>query len=263
MADDAKLTQGTHARFHKTLWSVVLAAGNDSSPGAREALAKLCETYWYPIYGYLRRHGHPPHEAEDLTQGFFLQLITHDSFTRADQAKGAFRSFLLGALKKFLADEARKRDAAKRGGGVAIQSLDERTAEGRYVLEPADRSEPEQAYARNWAQTLLESVHQRLGAEYAARSRERIFDRLQVYLMEKNTPDTYAEVGAELGLSEGAVKVEVSRLRARFRELFGETIAETVAHPGEIEEEVRFLFAALEGKSTHAVPGVADAGVGT
>jgi RNA polymerase sigma factor (sigma-70 family) len=231
-------------RFPPTLWSVVLAAGG-TSPRSHEALATLFQTYWYPIYAFLRCLGHTSHDAEDLTQGFLVRLCQKDRLSSVSPEKGRFRSFLLVSLKNFLADEEAKARARKRGGGESLVSLDAASAEERYALEPTDVMDPEKIFERRWALTLLERTLRRLEAEQNMPERRERFEVLRGYLLGDPPGETYAAVGRRLGLSEGGVKSAVSRMRQRYRELFREEIASTVAGEEEIEAETRHLFAVL------------------
>jgi len=223
----------------------VLTAGHGSSPQAGRALEELCRAYWYPLYAYVRRRGHSPHEAEDLTQEFFARLLAKNYLAAVDREKGKFRSFLLASLKHFLANEWDRARAAKRGGGQPHLSLDIQTAETRYRSEPADDLTAEKLLDRQWALALLDQVLSRLQAEFVADGKKKQFDELKVWLTEGKGATSYAEAAAKLGTTEGAVKVAVHRLRRRYRELLREEISHTVATPAEIEEEIRHLFAAF------------------
>jgi RNA polymerase sigma-70 factor (ECF subfamily) len=224
---------------------VVLAAGDKRSPQAEQALAALCQAYWYPLYAYLRRAGQSPADAQDAVQSFFAHLLQSQCLARVQPARGKFRSFLLAALRNFLADEKRRQNAHKRGGDVALIPLETDTAEERYRIEPVDRRDPEKLFERRWAITVLERVLDRLKAEAAdARAKER-FAQLQPFLLADDASPSYAEVARRLGMTEGAVKMAVLRLRQRSRELFRAEIANTVAAEEDIEDEVRHLFAVL------------------
>lgn len=232
-------------RFSATHWSVVLAAGQVASPQAEAALARLCQTYWYPLYAFIRREGHDPHEAQDLTQDFFARFLEKNYLSNVDPRKGKFRSFLLASLKHFLANEWDRRQAAKRGGGHAHIPLDELTAENLYRLEPTHDYSAERVFERRWALTLLEQTLNRLREELASAGKSALFDALKVYLTGEKAVVSQAEVAARLRMSEGAVKVAVHRLRQRYRDLIRDEIAQTVAGPAEIEEELRHLVEAL------------------
>lgn len=236
---------GSCEPFAATHWSLVLAAGRDGAPGARAALEKLCRTYWPPLYAFVRRSGHAPADAQDLTQGFFLQLLQRDFLDGVDPAKGRFRSFLLAALQHHLSNERDRARAQKRGGGIASVSIDAQDAEGRYRLEPADPMTPEKLYERRWALTVLDQALGRLQAEYAASGRRAIFEKLKGELTSAAERPPHAEIGRELGLTPGAVKVAAHRLRQRFGETLRAEIAETVARPEDIEGEIQHLFQAL------------------
>jgi len=232
-------------RFASTHWSVVLAAGGHDDSRSREALAKLCATYWYPLYAFVRRQGFGPEDAEDLTQGFFAHLLEHEALATVDRAKGKFRSFLLASLRHFLADERDHAQAQKRGGGRSSVPLDVASAEKRYALEPADPASPDKVFERNWALALMEQVLDRLRAEQVVVDKRAQFDLLRDCLMGDPDAPRYADLAVQLGVSEDAVKMAVSRLRRRYRQLLRQEIAHTVSTPAEIEEEIGHLFAAL------------------
>lgn len=232
--------------FTPTHWSVVIAAaGHSDSTHGRDALEKLCRNYWLPIYAFVRRQGHNPHDAQDLTQEFFARLLERNYLAGADRAKGRFRSFLLASVKHFLANEWDKTMAQKRGGGQMPISIDAAIAESSFELEPADILTAEKIYERRWALALLEQVLRRLREEYTRDGKEKQFDQLKPTLTEASRSVPYAEIATRLATSEGAVKVAVHRLRQRYRELLRAEIADTVANAGEIDDEIRSLFAAL------------------
>ena len=235
------------ARFHTTQWSAVLEAARRPSPAGDEALAGLCQVYWYPLYAYVRRQGTPPTDAQDLTQQFFVHLLSTNLIAMADRQRGRFRAFLLTALKNFLANERRRGAALKRGGSQPPLSLDFQDGEQRYAREPSHDATPERIFERRWAITVLDRGIARLRDEYEAGGRLHLFDALKGRLgpVEDDDQTPYAELGASLGLSEGAVKVAVHRLRKRCRELIRDEIATTVATPGEVDEELRALLASI------------------
>ena len=226
---------------------MVLTAGRSDTTRARNALARLCQTYWHPLYAYVRRLGNSPPDAQDLTQEFFARLLAKNYLADADESRGRFRSFLLTALKHFLANEWDKARAQKRGGGQVPIPIDLGSAETACRFEPADTTTAEKIYERRWALTLLEQVLHRLREEYVRAGREKLFEQLKPTLTEASRTVRYAEIAARLGMSEGAVKVAVHRLRLRYREVLRAEIADTVASPGEVEDELRSLFAALSG----------------
>ena len=229
------------ARFGTTHWSAVLEAGQ----GAEEALLNLCRIYWPPLYAYIRRRGHPLHEAQDLTQAFFAHLLQKRALRAVASSKGRFRSFLLVSLKHFLDNEWHKAHTLKRGGRHVFISWDDLKPDERELLEPRDHQTPERMFDRRWALTLLERVMGQLRKECAAARKGEVFETLQVYLTMDAEGKTYHEVAAQLNMSDGAVKVTIHRLRRRFGELVREQIARTVEGPDEIEDEIRQLFAAL------------------
>ena len=231
--------------FTTTQWTVVLAAGQAGAPGAADALARLCEAYWYPLYAHCRRLGHAPEDAQDLTQEFFRRLIEQDWLADVAREKGRFRSFLLAALQHFLANERERGRAQKRGGHAHITHLDTASAETRYQHEPADAASADRLFDRQWALTLLDRVLARLRTEQEGAGKLAQFDALKSALLGDKTAGGYAELGAALGLSEGAVRVAVHRLRQRYRELLREEIAATVASTTDVEDELQSLFAAL------------------
>jgi RNA polymerase sigma-70 factor (ECF subfamily) len=224
-----------------------LAAVGDVSPKADEALGKLCETYWYALYAYLRGRGYNPDAAEDLTQSFFARLLEKEKWVlrQADPSRGRFRAFLLSALKNFAANEHERTTALKRGGSYELLSLDFQSAEGRFQLEPPTSETPERVFDRRWATTLLDRAIQRLQDQASRTGRSEHFDHLKMYLTGEQPQITYAEAATELGMSEGAVKVAVHRLRRQFRDLVREEIEQTVSSTDEVEDEMRHLWSAV------------------
>jgi RNA polymerase sigma-70 factor (ECF subfamily) len=235
------------AQFHTTHWSVVLAAGQTKTAHSIEALAELCRTYWYPLYAFVCRKGHSPHDAQDLTQAFFARLLEKNYVAQADRERGRFRTFLLAALTHFLADEWDKAQRLKRGGGRQIISFDAVSAEERYRLEPLDQLDAAKLYERRWVTTLFDKVLARLEQEFRDAGKGELFDGLKGSLVAEDTGLSYAELGAQIGLKEDTVKQAVHRMRHRYGELFREEIAQTVAGPGEVEDELKHLFAVLSG----------------
>lgn len=237
--------QNRSAEFGATRWSLVLAAGQSHSPETADALEKLCRAYWYPLYAFVRRHGYREHEAQDLTQDFFTRLLEKCALRAADQTKGKFHSFLLAAMKNFLANEWDRSQALKRGGGQAIISIDQQTAEERYQLEPMDESTPERLYERRWADAVIGQVLARLRGEFDSAGKTGRYDALKSHLTGERGAVSYAEVALRLGVSEQGVKSAVHRMRQRFGELMREEIGQTVADSRGIESEMRHLLAAL------------------
>ncbi len=233
--------------FATTQWTVVLAAGRTGSPQADVALEELCRTYWYPLYAYVRRHGHSREDAEDLTQGFFARLLEKNYLEGVTSDGGKFRSFLLVALKRYLANEWDRASRQKRGGGVPPLSLDWQDAESRYQIAPVDNLSPDKLYDRAWAVVLLERVITRLRDESGTEGKAGQYEQLKPFLMMGKSEIPYARAAAELKMSEGAVRVAVHRLRKRYRELLREEIGQTLATPAQAEEEMQALFSALAG----------------
>lgn len=231
--------------FVTTHWSVVLSARRKDSPQSAAALETLCRTYWYPLYAYVRRQGHSPPDAQDLTQEFFARLLEKDYLKAAAQEKGRFRTFLIVALKRFLANEWDRARAQKRGGGQVVLSLDTELAEQRYRIEPVQDSTAEKVFERRWALTLLDRTMMRLRGEFGGAGKSEEFDRLKVCLTADRGEISYTEIATALGMSEATARVAVHRLRKRFRDIFREEIAHTVSGPEEIEEEVRYLMGVL------------------
>ncbi len=231
--------------FVTTRWSVVVSAQGKQSPEATRALEQLCVAYWYPLYAHVRRLGHGPADAEDLTQAFFAKLLEKSWLDVADRERGRFRSFLLSSLKHFLANEWDRSRAQKRGGQFQIISLDAPVGEDRLRHEPATTTTPEREFDRRWALALLDTVLKRLESEYAEQSKATLFQQLKGTLGGDRAESSHAQLARELGMSEGAVRVAAHRLRLRYRELLRLEIAQTVATAGEVEDELRQLFAAL------------------
>jgi len=231
--------------FVTTHWSVVLSARKPDSPQSAAALETLCRTYWYPLYAYVRRQGHSPPDAQDLTQEFFARLLQKDYLKAAAREKGRFRTFLIVALKRFLANEWDRVRAQKRGGGQPCLSLDTELAEQRYRVEPIEGATADRVFERRWALTLLDRTMARLREESAATGKATEFDRLKACLTAERGEIAYAGIAAALAVSEGAARVAVHRLRKRFREVFREEIAHTLSSSEDIEDEVRYLIGVL------------------
>lgn len=231
--------------FVTTHWSVVLTAARTDTTRAHAALEHLCCIYWYPIYHFVRRQGHSVHDAQDLTQEFFARLLEKNWIASADQARGRFRSFLLLVLKRFLAAEWRRANVQKRAGDRHWLPLPLATAETRYIGEFADNHTPEQAFEKQWALTLLETVLRRLRSEYEHDGKGRLFETLKPCLMGSRELQPYAALAATLEMSEGAIKVAVHRLRERYREQLKAEIAHTVASPDDVDNELRHLLRVL------------------
>jgi RNA polymerase sigma-70 factor (ECF subfamily) len=226
----------------------VLTACSGDTPRARVALGGLCQTYWYPLYAYVRRRGHPAHDAQDLTQEFFAQLLERHSLATASPQRGRFRSFLLTALNHFLANEWHKARTGRRGGGNPVTSLDWAEAEKRYDLEPADHRSPDKLFEKQWALTLLSEVLNRLETEYQQDGKLELFTALKQTLTGTRESQPYLELAEKLDMNEGAIKVAVHRLRRRYRDLIRAAIADTLDESENIEDEMQHLFSALTEK---------------
>jgi RNA polymerase sigma-70 factor (ECF subfamily) len=230
--------------FTTTHWSVVLEAQTES-PTAQQALEKLCQIYWPPIYSFVQRKGVDPEEAKDITQDFFADLLEHRNLTAVRKEKGRFRSYLLGALKYFLADEHRRAMAIKRGKGQRLIPLEELSVSGRTEMEPADSVTAEQIYERRWASTLLERVLRLLKIEYVTAGNAALFDCLKQLLPDEPGSPSQAEIAGQLGMTANAVRQAFHRFRQRYQLLLREEIAHTVATPGDVEDELRHLIAVV------------------
>jgi len=235
-------------RFQTTRWSIVVAAaGEEGAPAEREALESLCGAYWYPLYAFARRRGSDAHEAQDHVQGFFSVLLEKGYLRDADRERGRFRTFLIAAFRHFVSKEREKARALKRGGGRKRLSLDFERGEERYSLEPADDRTPEVVFERRWALTLLDRVLELLREEHRAAGRLDLFDALSPFLAGGSPLPTHRAAGEALGMSEGAVKVAVHRLRRKYRDTLRAEIARTVADPADVDAEIRHLMEALAG----------------
>lgn len=245
LPDDAtRSPNGKSGAFGTTHWSIVLQAGDNNSAAAQAALEKLCRTYWYPLYAFVRRQGGNPHDAEDLTQAFFVHLLEKDALKTVAREKGRFRSFLLATLTNFLNNERDKRQTIKRGGKLQLVSWDEVKAEDHYQHEPLDHITPEKLFERGWAFTVFEQALERLKKEHDGK-KQPVFEKLQPYLTREVEPGHLSLVSAELMMTEGAAKVALHRLRRRFGELLRSQVAYTVADPDLVEEEIRHLLTAI------------------
>ena len=244
--DEQPSSTGKGARvFATTRWTVVLQAGGSTSAGSTAALNKLCGAYWYPLYFFARRRGLGAHDAEDLIQGFFAFLLEKDVIARADRERGRFRTFLLTSLQNFQANERARAGSQKRGGGHTIVSFDELQAENRYQGEPATNLSPERLFDQKWAASLLEQALQNLRREYVAAGKGPLFEEAHDRLWGGRGEVGYEAMGRKLGMTEGAIKVAVHRLRLRFKECLQDEVAHTVASPAEIDDELRHLLASL------------------
>lgn len=228
--------------FATTHWSVVLAAAHEQTPQSAGALEQLCLTYWRPLYVYVRRRGHGPEDAQDLTQQFLAEFLAKGAFELADPARGRFRTFLLKCLQNFLADEWKRAHRIKRGGGNPPISLDAQGLEQWYSLAAAESMTPERAYERRWAMTLLEEVLAAMGRDYAQAGKSQQFAVLQELLWGTDEAASYSRVAAELRLSEGAARVAVYRLREQYRERLRAQVAQIVSEPGQIDDELHHLI---------------------
>jgi DNA-directed RNA polymerase specialized sigma24 family protein len=237
---------GYGGQFAPTSWTDVLAAQRGGSPEAAFALEKLCCTYWYPLYAYLRRKGYDPHKAQDLNQEFFYRLLRENYLGAVDRRRGKFRSFLLAALNHFLSNQRDHERAAKRGGGQTVLSLDDADAENRFKLEPSSDLSPEKIFERNWFMTLFDQALTRMRDEQAAAGRDELFEELKQFLIEDAEAGDYQTAAERVKMTPNAVAVTIHRWRERYKKLVHEEIVRTVADPSEIEDELRRFFTVLE-----------------
>jgi RNA polymerase sigma factor (sigma-70 family) len=231
--------------FATTHWSVVLTA-QDESPAAQQALEKLCRTYWPPIFAFLRRQGLSPEEAEDVTQGFFTQLLQRGSLSAIRKEKGRLRSFLLGGLKLFLVDDQRRARAIKRGKGQPLIPLEQLHGDDGIEMEPLDSMTAEMIFERRWVSLLLDHVLSRLKDEYRTAGNTALFDSLKQLLPDEPGAPSQADIAARLNMTENAVRQAFYRFRRRYQSLLREEIAHTVATPGDVEDELRHLIGVVE-----------------
>lgn len=233
------------SQFATTRWSMVVAAGRDSSPAAARALATLCETYWYPLYAYARRKGHSAEDAQDLTQEFFVHLLDKQTVQVADRERGRFRSFLLTSMKNFMARQWRRGTAKKRGGDRKMISLDFEVGEKHYQLEPSHDATAESIFERQWALTVLEQALTRLRCEFQEAGKTELFEGLKMFVGGQTSTVPYRELGDQLNMSEGAVKVAIHRMRQRYRVLLRDEIQQTIGAGEDVDEELGQLFETL------------------
>lgn len=231
--------------FATTRWTLVLTAGGDASADGHEALEQLCRVYWFPLYAYIRRRGHDPHTAQDLTQGFFARLLERNDLARITREGGRFRSFLLTALNHFLVNEYERATAQKRGGGQPVVSLNDDQAEDRYRKEPSHTETPDRLFERQWALALMEEAMNRLTAEQAEGEQSTAYEALRPFLSREPVAGEYAALAARLNRAPGTLAVQVHRLRDRYRQLVRSAVADTVESPLEVEAEMRHLLTAL------------------
>jgi RNA polymerase sigma-70 factor (ECF subfamily) len=237
----------TGKRFQTTRWSMIVRAGQDhsSTQSRQDALEFICNTYWFPAYSYARSRGYQREDAQDLTQEFFARLLENHFFDVADKERGRFRSFLLTSLQRFMADEWQKTQAQKRGGGIRHQSLDLDTAELLLAESAQKPLTPDQIFDLHWAKTTLANALRRLEKEYVESGKMRYFRTLRPYLSGRDPDHKYSQAGEELGISEGAVKVAVHRMRARYREALEDEISETLMDGEDLSEELKYLISQL------------------
>ena len=231
--------------FATTHWTVVLAAGQRSTPQSDLALEQLCKTYWFPLYAYVRRRGHTKEDAEDLTQAFFARFLARNYLEGLRAERGRFRAFLLASLKHFLANEWDKSQRQKRGGNIPHLSLDWQTADTKFQVAAVNEPSPDRAFDREWAVTLLAKVIEQLQKECEAEDKAKLFEQLKIFLTTGKAGTAQAEVAKALDMEEGTVRVAIHRLRKRYRQLLRDEIAQTLADAADVDEEMRALFGAF------------------
>src|SRR5215472_12368230 len=234
--------EGPARGFHTTHWSVVLAAGEEGSEQAAAALARLCQTYWFPVYAFIRKRGHSPEQAQDLTQDFFAGFLEKNYVAKAARERGRFRVFMMSSVQNFLYNQHDRAQAQKRGGGLALLSLDYQDAEQRYQVEPVEESDPATIFEQQWAASLLETILNRMREEFSAEGRAGLFDDLQAHLWADADSIPYSLLAQKSGLTESNLKTIAHRLKQRCRALLREEIAHTVAKPGDVDDELRHLM---------------------
>lgn len=233
--------------FPNTRWTIVARSTGADEPARHKALSELCELYWPPVYAFVRGKGNSPHDAEDLVQGFFAQILSRNDFAHADPSKGKLRTFLLASLKNYMANERHKAGRQKRGGGIAVLSLDQDEAEAHcHVPEPQDDTTPDKLYQRQWVVTLLDQVLRKLGARYAEDGKGEVFETLKAALTPGAPMAPYAEIAARLGMNEPAVRVAVHRLKQRYGALLRETVADTLGPDENPEEEIAAMMSCFD-----------------
>src|ERR1700724_1837605 len=247
MKPESDSTGATGAQVHSTLWTLIMISAQSHAEGGKAALAELCRIYWYPLYSFARPRGYSPHDAQDLTQGFFLHLLERRALKRADPLKGKFRSFLLASFRNFLADEADRVRSIKRGGKHEFVFLDAEDAENRYQLEPSDHLTAEKIFDARWAMTLLTRAVERLREQFAACGETLRFEALSAFVgvAVGKAPPSYEEVAKSLGISIGAARTSIHRFRKQYAAFLRQEIGRTVSDPAEIDEEIHALCDAL------------------
>ena len=247
MNPEQHLSPGGVGQFHTTRWSAVLLSAQSQAPGSQAALAELCRIYWYPIYSFVRRRGFSPEDAQDLTQGFFLHLLSHKALSQVNPLKGKFRSFLLASLQNYLSDEADRARCLKRGGNIEIVPLDIRLAEDRYGLAPLDFLTADKIFDARWAITLMDEAMGRLRQEYAGQGKSSVFETLRPYIDPINSKAalSYEQVADTLHVRVESVKKLIFRLRKRYASVLREEVARTVSDSGQVDEEIHSLCEAL------------------
>jgi len=241
------LQAGGANRFQSTRWNAVLLSAQSQAPGSKDAFARLCKLYWYPLYAFIRHHGYSPEDAEDLVQGFFLHLVEHKTLRRVDRSKGKFRSFLLASLQRFLSDEADRAGCLKRGGKAEFVYLDLEGAEDRYRVEQVDTLSPEKIFDARWAMVLIGEALNRLDRQYVAQGKGTTFQALRVFLDPINTKSlpSYEKAAAQLEVSVGALKTLIHRLRKQYTAFVREEISRTVSDAADVDSEIHHLCEAL------------------
>lgn len=232
-------------QFPTTHWTLVQTIRTGDSDAVAHALGEICQGYWYPVYAYLRRSGRNEQDAEDLTQAFFVKLISEETLKEAEAERGRLRTFLLAVLNRMLVDDTRHRNAAKRGGGTPDFSLDHMNAEERYRNEPADTDDPEKIYLRAWANQVLENARNKVRTAFSEEGREGLYQKIEPFLTTDEDTPPYGELAEELNSTEGAVRLLVHRTRKKFRTQLEKDVAHTVVDTNDVKKELDWLRSAL------------------
>ena len=245
-SNDIGLPQDASRRFHTTRWSIVTDAASGETESSRVALEKLCQAYWFPIYAFARRQGNSAQDSADLTQGFFLHLLSCGALDAADPSRGRFRTFLLASFRNYCINDHRDASAKKRGGDVSIVSFDVDDGESKYGSHPSDDATAEAQFEREWALTLIDRVYDRLEAEFSEAGRKNLYDAVRHRLAGAPGEETYTEIAERLGMMPTALKVAVHRMRARFRELVRDEVRQTIGDSDDVDDELLRLFSTFQ-----------------
>ncbi len=245
-SNDIGVPQDASRQFHTTRWSIVSDAASSDVESSRLALEELCQAYWFPVYAFARRQGNAAQDSADLTQGFFLQLLSSGGLSAADPNRGRFRTFLLSSFQNYCINDHRHASAKKRGGDLSVVSFDVDDGESKYGSHPSTDLTAEAQFEREWALTLLDRVYDRLEAEFSEAGRQEIFQAVRHRLAGASGDETYAEIAERLGMMPTAIKVAVHRMRARFGDLVRDEVRQTLGESEDVDDEVLRLFSTFQ-----------------